>query len=169
MMSVTGTCKEYSSTDGICNLADFCCLCTRKASLVWYRGFFLIIFWSVAWSVLRYFFFFLKICDIPMHHPSISKQHAAWQYRLVSYEHEDGTTRHRVRCVLTNFEDSSCAAVQCLWLHSTMDLFCTQYIVVCGACQDFERPFLPLPRYLASLFVSVLFCLLLHADRTLLI
>lgn len=38
-----------------------------------------------------------KICDIPIDHPSCSKQHAVLQYRLVPYEKEDGTTSKRVR------------------------------------------------------------------------
>ncbi|KAJ6633727.1 Smad nuclear interacting protein 1 [Pseudolycoriella hygida] len=38
-----------------------------------------------------------KICDIPVDHPSCSKQHAVLQYRLVPYEKEDGTTSKRVR------------------------------------------------------------------------
>lgn len=38
-----------------------------------------------------------KICDIPVDHPSCSKQHAVLQYRLVPYEKDDGTTSKRVR------------------------------------------------------------------------
>lgn len=38
-----------------------------------------------------------KICDIPIDHPSCSKQHAVLQYRLVPYEKEDGSTSKRVR------------------------------------------------------------------------
>ena len=35
---------------------------------------------------------FLQVADIPLDHPSCSKQHSALQYRLVSYTREDGTT-----------------------------------------------------------------------------
>ena len=38
-----------------------------------------------------------KVADIPIDHPSCSKQHAAFQYRLVPYRREDGTTGHAVR------------------------------------------------------------------------
>ncbi|XP_023330836.1 serine/arginine repetitive matrix protein 2-like [Eurytemora carolleeae] len=38
-----------------------------------------------------------KVADIPLDHPSCSKQHAALQYRLVSYTREDGTTGRRVQ------------------------------------------------------------------------
>jgi len=37
-----------------------------------------------------------KVSDIPLDHPSCSKQHAALQYRLVSYTRDDGTTGRRV-------------------------------------------------------------------------
>ncbi|XP_017279253.1 smad nuclear-interacting protein 1 [Kryptolebias marmoratus] len=38
-----------------------------------------------------------KIADIPIDHPSCSKQHAVFQYRLVEYTKPDGTTGRRVR------------------------------------------------------------------------
>ncbi|XP_037532072.1 smad nuclear-interacting protein 1 [Nematolebias whitei] len=38
-----------------------------------------------------------KIADIPIDHPSCSKQHAVFQYRLVEYTKADGTTGRRVR------------------------------------------------------------------------
>uniref|UniRef100_A0A3P9LB42 Smad nuclear interacting protein 1 n=1 Tax=Oryzias latipes TaxID=8090 RepID=A0A3P9LB42_ORYLA len=38
-----------------------------------------------------------KIADIPIDHPSCSKQHAVFQYRLVQYTRADGTTGRRVR------------------------------------------------------------------------
>ncbi len=38
-----------------------------------------------------------RVADIPVDHPSCSKQHAALQYRLVPYEREDGTRGRRVR------------------------------------------------------------------------
>lgn len=38
-----------------------------------------------------------KIADIPIDHPSCSKQHAVFQYRLVEYTRKDGTPGRRVR------------------------------------------------------------------------
>jgi smad nuclear-interacting protein 1 len=38
-----------------------------------------------------------RIADIPVDHPSCSKQHAVLQYRLVDYEREDGTMGRQVR------------------------------------------------------------------------
>ncbi|XP_067862545.1 smad nuclear-interacting protein 1 [Heptranchias perlo] len=38
-----------------------------------------------------------RIVDIPIDHPSCSKQHAVLQYRLVEYSRSDGTTGRRVR------------------------------------------------------------------------
>uniref|UniRef100_A0AAV2MA79 FHA domain-containing protein n=1 Tax=Knipowitschia caucasica TaxID=637954 RepID=A0AAV2MA79_KNICA len=38
-----------------------------------------------------------KIADIPIDHPSCSKQHAVFQYRLVGYTKKDGTSGRRVR------------------------------------------------------------------------
>lgn len=38
-----------------------------------------------------------KIADIPIDHPSCSKQHAVFQYRLVEYTRKDGTSGRRVR------------------------------------------------------------------------
>lgn len=38
-----------------------------------------------------------KIADIPIDHPSCSKQHAVFQYRLVEYTRSDGTPGRRVR------------------------------------------------------------------------
>nr|XP_046254385.1 smad nuclear-interacting protein 1 isoform X2 [Scatophagus argus] len=38
-----------------------------------------------------------RIADIPIDHPSCSKQHAVFQYRLVEYTRVDGTTGRRVR------------------------------------------------------------------------
>lgn len=38
-----------------------------------------------------------KIADIPIDHPSCSKQHAVFQYRLVEFRRADGTTGRRVR------------------------------------------------------------------------
>lgn len=38
-----------------------------------------------------------RIADIPIDHPSCSKQHAVFQYRLVEFTRADGTTGRRVR------------------------------------------------------------------------
>ncbi|XP_061918388.1 smad nuclear-interacting protein 1 isoform X2 [Entelurus aequoreus] len=38
-----------------------------------------------------------KIADIPIDHPSCSKQHAVFQYRIVPFTRADGTTGRRVR------------------------------------------------------------------------
>ncbi|XP_034554238.1 smad nuclear-interacting protein 1 [Notolabrus celidotus] len=38
-----------------------------------------------------------KIADIPIDHPSCSKQHAVFQYRLVDFTRADGTSGRRVR------------------------------------------------------------------------
>merc|ERR1711894_675459 len=37
-----------------------------------------------------------KVADIPLDHPSCSKQHAALQYRLVDFSRQDGTKSRRV-------------------------------------------------------------------------
>ena len=36
-----------------------------------------------------------KVCDIPVDHPSCSRQHAAFQYRLVSKKKQDGSEGSR--------------------------------------------------------------------------
>lgn len=36
------------------------------------------------------------ICDLPVDHPSCSKQHAVLQYRLVDYKRDDGSQGRRV-------------------------------------------------------------------------
>ena len=38
-----------------------------------------------------------KVADIPTDHPSCSKQHAVFQFRLVEYDRDDGTCGRRVR------------------------------------------------------------------------
>ncbi|XP_066994293.2 uncharacterized protein [Anabrus simplex] len=48
-----------------------------------------------------------KVADIPIDHPSCSKQHAALQYRLVPYEREDGTKGRRVRPYIIDLESSN--------------------------------------------------------------
>ncbi|KFM76722.1 Smad nuclear interacting protein 1, partial [Stegodyphus mimosarum] len=48
-----------------------------------------------------------SIADIPIDHPSCSKQHAVLQFRLVSYKREDGTTGKRVRPYIIDLESSN--------------------------------------------------------------
>lgn len=48
-----------------------------------------------------------KICDIPVDHPSCSKQHAVLQFRLVPFERADGTTGKRVRPYIIDLESSN--------------------------------------------------------------
>lgn len=48
-----------------------------------------------------------KIADIPIDHPSCSKQHAALQYRLVPFTKEDGTTSKRVRPYIIDLESAN--------------------------------------------------------------
>ena len=47
------------------------------------------------------------IADIPIDHPSCSKQHAVIQYRLVEYEKSDGTTGKRVRPYIIDLESAN--------------------------------------------------------------
>lgn len=48
-----------------------------------------------------------KVVDLPVDHPSCSKQHAALQYRLVSFTREDGTTGKRVRPYLIDLDSAN--------------------------------------------------------------
>lgn len=48
-----------------------------------------------------------KICDIPVDHPSCSKQHAALQYRLVKYDREDGMVGKRIRPYIIDLESAN--------------------------------------------------------------
>lgn len=48
-----------------------------------------------------------KICDIPVDHPSCSKQHAVLQYRLVPYTKDDGTKSQRVRPYVLDMESAN--------------------------------------------------------------
>ncbi|KAB0801748.1 hypothetical protein PPYR_03934 [Photinus pyralis] len=48
-----------------------------------------------------------KVVDLPVDHPSCSKQHAALQYRLVTFTREDGTTGKRVRPYLIDLESAN--------------------------------------------------------------
>ena len=38
---------------------------------------------------------YFQVCDLPIDHPSCSKQHAAFQYRLVSRKKDDGSDVNR--------------------------------------------------------------------------
>lgn len=38
-----------------------------------------------------------RVVDVPIDHPSCSKQHAAIQFRAIEYEREDGTIGKKVR------------------------------------------------------------------------
>lgn len=48
-----------------------------------------------------------KICDLPIDHPSCSKQHAVLQYRLVPFTRDDGTKGKRVRPYVLDLESSN--------------------------------------------------------------
>ncbi|XP_046398740.1 smad nuclear-interacting protein 1 [Ischnura elegans] len=48
-----------------------------------------------------------KVCDIPVDHPSCSKQHAAFQFRLVPYQRPNGTMGKRVRPYIIDLESSN--------------------------------------------------------------
>lgn len=48
-----------------------------------------------------------SIADIPIDHPSCSKQHAVLQFRLVTYKREDGTTGRKVRPYIIDLESSN--------------------------------------------------------------
>ena len=48
-----------------------------------------------------------KVADIPIDHPSCSKQHAAFQFRLVPYTRENGSLGQRVRPYLIDLESAN--------------------------------------------------------------
>jgi len=48
-----------------------------------------------------------KVVDLPVDHPSCSKQHGVLQYRLVSFTRDDGTTGKRVRPYLIDLESAN--------------------------------------------------------------
>ncbi|XP_050309208.1 smad nuclear interacting protein 1 isoform X2 [Anthonomus grandis grandis] len=48
-----------------------------------------------------------KVVDLPVDHPSCSKQHAALQYRLVPFTRENGSTGKRVRPYLIDLESAN--------------------------------------------------------------
>lgn len=48
-----------------------------------------------------------KVCDLPVDHPSCSKQHAVLQYRLVPFERDNGTIGKRVRPYLIDLDSAN--------------------------------------------------------------
>ncbi|XP_039289271.1 smad nuclear-interacting protein 1 isoform X4 [Nilaparvata lugens] len=48
-----------------------------------------------------------KVADIPVDHPSCSKQHAALQYRLVTYNREDGRAGKRICPYIIDLESAN--------------------------------------------------------------
>ncbi|XP_014608114.1 PREDICTED: smad nuclear interacting protein 1 [Polistes canadensis] len=48
-----------------------------------------------------------KVADIPIDHPSCSKQHAALQYRLVSFQKEGGSEGKRIRPYLIDLDSAN--------------------------------------------------------------
>ncbi|KAJ8882589.1 hypothetical protein PR048_014400 [Dryococelus australis] len=48
-----------------------------------------------------------KIADLPVDHPSCSKQHAVFQYRLLPYTREDGTTGRRIRPYIIDLDSAN--------------------------------------------------------------
>lgn len=48
-----------------------------------------------------------KIADLPIDHPSCSKQHAALQYRLVQFTRDDGSVGKRVRPYIIDLESAN--------------------------------------------------------------
>lgn len=52
-----------------------------------------------------------KVADIPLDHPSCSKQHAALQFRLVPFQREDGGEGKRIRPYLIDLESANGTSV----------------------------------------------------------
>lgn len=48
-----------------------------------------------------------KVADIPIDHPSCSKQHAALQYRLVPYTRADGSKGKQIRLYIIDLESAN--------------------------------------------------------------
>lgn len=48
-----------------------------------------------------------RVADIPIDHPSCSKQHAALQYRLVPYNRPDGSVGKRIKLYLIDLESAN--------------------------------------------------------------
>lgn len=51
------------------------------------------------------------VADIPVDHPSCSKQHAVLQYRLVEYKRKDGTTGRTIKPYLIDLGSTNCSFV----------------------------------------------------------
>lgn len=47
------------------------------------------------------------VADIPVDHPSCSKQHAVYQYRMVAYQKEDGRKAHRIVPYIIDLESAN--------------------------------------------------------------
>lgn len=48
-----------------------------------------------------------KVADVPLDHPSCSKQHAVLQYRLVAYTREDGSTGRKVQLYVIDLNSAN--------------------------------------------------------------
>ena len=48
-----------------------------------------------------------KVADIPLDHPSCSKQHSVLQYRLVPITRQDGTTANRVQLYVMDLNSAN--------------------------------------------------------------
>lgn len=48
-----------------------------------------------------------KIADFPMDHPSVSKQHAAFQYRLVPFKRPNGSEGKQIRLYLIDLDSAN--------------------------------------------------------------
>lgn len=48
-----------------------------------------------------------KIADIPIDHPSCSKQHAVLQYRLITFERPDGSVGKQIRLYIIDLESAN--------------------------------------------------------------
>lgn len=48
-----------------------------------------------------------KVADIPIDHPSCSKQHAALQYRLVPYTRADGSKGRQIKLYVIDLESAN--------------------------------------------------------------
>lgn len=48
-----------------------------------------------------------KVADLPVDHPSCSKQHAALQYRLVTFERPNGTVGKQIRLYVIDLESAN--------------------------------------------------------------
>jgi len=48
-----------------------------------------------------------KVADVPIDHPSCSKQHAVIQFRLINYERDDGTTGRQVKPYIIDLDSAN--------------------------------------------------------------